>query len=70
MSTWITNARMYAVTPGVEAYWRELLERISREAGVALEFKEHGHRPRVARTPAQNPAATAKNAAGEGLHQP
>ena len=38
MSSWITNARMYAVTPGVEVYWRELLERISREADVALDY--------------------------------
>ena len=29
---------MYAVTPGVEAYWRELLGHISREADVALEY--------------------------------
>jgi len=32
------NARMYAVTPEVEAAWQELLERISREAGVALTY--------------------------------
>ena len=38
MSTWITNARMYAVTPGVEAYWRELLEHISRAADVGLDY--------------------------------
>ena len=25
MSEWIANARMYAVTPAVEAAWRELL---------------------------------------------
>ena len=28
------NARMYAVTPAVEAAWRELLERVTRDAGV------------------------------------
>ncbi|HEY2340690.1 MAG TPA: PhnD/SsuA/transferrin family substrate-binding protein [Steroidobacteraceae bacterium] len=38
MSSWITNARMYAVTPSVEGYWRELLQHISREADVALEY--------------------------------
>jgi ABC-type phosphate/phosphonate transport system substrate-binding protein len=32
------NARMYAVTPAVEAAWRELLDCITREAGVALEY--------------------------------
>ncbi len=32
------NARMYAVTPGVEEAWRALLGRISREAGVALTY--------------------------------
>jgi ABC-type phosphate/phosphonate transport system substrate-binding protein len=38
VSQWITNARMYAVTPGVEAAWRELLGHIAREAGVALSY--------------------------------
>jgi len=38
MSEWITNARMYAVTPEVEAAWRGLLEQIAREAGVALSY--------------------------------
>jgi ABC-type phosphate/phosphonate transport system substrate-binding protein len=38
MTEWITNARMYAVTPGVEAAWRELLEHIALEAGVALRY--------------------------------
>lgn len=32
------NARMYAVTPAVEAVWRALLEQITREAGVALTY--------------------------------
>jgi len=32
------NARMYAVTPGVEAAWRTLLEHITREAGVNLTY--------------------------------
>jgi ABC-type phosphate/phosphonate transport system substrate-binding protein len=34
----IMNARMYAVTPEVEAGWRELLSHVSREAGVALTY--------------------------------
>jgi len=32
------NARMYAVTPEVEAAWRALLEHITREAGVTLSY--------------------------------
>src|SRR6516162_8252443 len=32
------NARMYAVTPAVEAAWRALLEHITREAEVALDY--------------------------------
>jgi len=32
------NARMYAVTPEVEARWRALLEHITREAGAALTY--------------------------------
>ena len=32
------NARMYAVTPEVEAGWRELLEHVAREAGVAFNY--------------------------------
>lgn len=38
MSEWITNARMYAVTPELEAAWRGLLEQIARDAGVALSY--------------------------------
>jgi ABC-type phosphate/phosphonate transport system substrate-binding protein len=34
----IMNARMYAVTPDVEAYWRALLEHITREAGVDFAY--------------------------------
>jgi len=34
----IANARMYAVTPEVEALWRELLGHIARDAGVALTY--------------------------------
>jgi ABC-type phosphate/phosphonate transport system substrate-binding protein len=32
------NARMYAVTPAVEAAWRALLEHVTREAGVAFDY--------------------------------
>ena len=32
------NARMYAVTAGVEAAWRELLEHIAADADVALSY--------------------------------
>lgn len=32
------NARMYAVTPGVEAAWRELLDCVTHDAGVPLEY--------------------------------
>jgi len=38
MSDWISNARMYAVTPKVEALWGGLLAEVSREAGVELEY--------------------------------
>lgn len=35
------NARMYAVTPGVEALWRTLLERAGRLAEVPLTYLAH-----------------------------
>jgi len=38
MSRWVANARMYAVTPEVEAAWRELLEHLAAEAGVPLTY--------------------------------
>jgi len=38
MSGGIMNARMYAVTPEVEAGWRALLKHITDEAGVALTY--------------------------------
>ncbi len=38
MTDSIMNARMYAVTPAVEAAWRSLLERITREAGVTFDY--------------------------------
>jgi ABC-type phosphate/phosphonate transport system substrate-binding protein len=34
----IVNARMYAVTPQIEAGWRELLEGITREAGLTCAY--------------------------------
>jgi ABC-type phosphate/phosphonate transport system substrate-binding protein len=38
MSSWVANARMYAVTPQVESLWRDLLARIAAEADLALEY--------------------------------
>jgi ABC-type phosphate/phosphonate transport system substrate-binding protein len=38
MSNMIMNARMYAVTPAVEAAWRSLLERITTEAGASFKY--------------------------------
>ena len=38
MSGRIMNARMYAVTPQVEAHWRELLAQVAREADVDLAY--------------------------------
>lgn len=34
----VMNARMYAVTPAVEAAWRNLLERVTAEAGVSFGY--------------------------------
>lgn len=36
--TAIMNARMYAVTPVVEAAWRTLVERVTAEAGITLDY--------------------------------
>lgn len=38
MTDWIANARMYAVTPAVEAAWRELLEHVAQAAEVRLHY--------------------------------
>jgi len=38
VSEWIMNARMYAVTPAVEAGWRALLEHITQDARVPLTY--------------------------------
>ena len=38
MTSSIMNARMYAVTPAVEAAWISLLERVTAEAGVAFDY--------------------------------
>jgi ABC-type phosphate/phosphonate transport system substrate-binding protein len=34
----IANARMYAVTPGVEAAWAELIGHVAAEAGLAFDY--------------------------------
>jgi len=39
--TLIANARMYSVAPAAAAAWRALLERVSRDAGVALDFMDY-----------------------------
>lgn len=38
MTVAIMNARMYAVTPAVEAAWRALLGHVTADAGVTLEY--------------------------------
>lgn len=38
MSSWIANARMYAVTPEVESDWRRLLGRIVAAADLPLDY--------------------------------
>lgn len=38
MTEWIANARMYAVTPEVEAAWRALLSRVAHDADVKLSY--------------------------------
>ncbi len=38
MTSALMNARMYAVTPAVEAAWRALLGHVAADAGVALEY--------------------------------
>ena len=38
MTNAIMNARMYAVTPAVEAAWRSLLERITAAADVSFDY--------------------------------
>jgi ABC-type phosphate/phosphonate transport system substrate-binding protein len=41
MTQGIMNARMYAVTPAVEAGWRALLDHITHDAGVALTYMRY-----------------------------
>lgn len=41
MAPLVANARMYAVTPAVEAHWRDLLVAIGRAAGLDLDYAEH-----------------------------
>src|SRR5271170_4356308 len=38
MSARIMNARMYAMTPEVEALWRTLLSNVAEDAGVPLDY--------------------------------
>src|SRR5829696_992976 len=38
MADAIMNARMYAVTPAVEAAWQGLLHHVTRDAGVPLQY--------------------------------
>jgi ABC-type phosphate/phosphonate transport system substrate-binding protein len=38
VSAGIMNARMYAVTPTIEKAWRLLLERVTHDAGVPMEY--------------------------------
>ena len=38
---WVMNARMYAVTPEVEAGWEALLGHVAREAGVPLTYMRY-----------------------------
>jgi ABC-type phosphate/phosphonate transport system substrate-binding protein len=38
MTSFVMNARMYAVTPEVEAAWRRLLEAVTEEAGLAFDY--------------------------------
>ena len=37
----ISNARMYAVTPDVEAAWQGLIDHVARDAGVALTYESY-----------------------------
>ena len=41
MMPWISNARMYAVTPGVEAAWQQLIDHVAQDAGVALTYEPY-----------------------------
>ncbi|HUN71948.1 MAG TPA: PhnD/SsuA/transferrin family substrate-binding protein [Steroidobacteraceae bacterium] len=41
MSSWVANARMYAVIPEVEAVWRSLLERVAEDADVGLRYQPY-----------------------------
>jgi ABC-type phosphate/phosphonate transport system substrate-binding protein len=39
--SWIANARMYSVTPEVEALWRALLAQVADDAGVVLRYEPY-----------------------------
>ena len=36
--SFISNARMYSVTPEIEAVWRDMLARVAEEAGVTMAY--------------------------------
>ncbi len=38
MSRFIANARMYAVTPAVEAHWQTVIDHVAQDADVALDY--------------------------------
>jgi ABC-type phosphate/phosphonate transport system substrate-binding protein len=38
MAQWLANARMYAVTPQVEAAWQELIAHVAQDAQVELSY--------------------------------
>jgi hypothetical protein len=42
----IMNARMYSVSPRVEAIWQQLLEHVTAEAGVPLAYETYPLRSR------------------------
>ncbi len=41
MTSLISNARMYAVTPEVEAAWRQLIGHVAQDAGVPLTYEPY-----------------------------
>ena len=41
MTPLISNARMYAVTPGVEDAWQQLIHHVARDAGVPLTYQSY-----------------------------
>ena len=41
MTPLISNARMYAVTPDVEAAWQQLIAHVAQDAGVDLPYEPY-----------------------------